>query len=316
MPDPVPHDIRVLADERARARRSHDWAAADRIKAELDAAGWRVIDAGTMYSLEPKPPELVEVDGEVRYGSSDAVPSWLDEPAAVHPSVVLVADERAGLIPRSVAALRSTARDAQIIVVAEAPSPELDAELATLEGVELVRLARWIGAAGARNAGVRRAAGGVVVLLDPSVVAEADIVSPLAAALEDETVGVAGLAGLATDDLVHFEPAPDGNAEAVAVTLAGLAFRRDDYTARGPLDEHFTYSAYLDAWWSLVLRDVSEDAVFGVDVPRRAVVVAAGYRLEGAPAASAPHERMAKKHRYRFLKWFATRRDLLPTATE
>jgi hypothetical protein len=86
--------------------------------------------------------------------------------------------------------------------------------------------------------------------------------------------------------------------------------------ARGPLDEHFTYSAYLDAWWSLVLRDVSEDAVFGVDVPRRAVVVAAGYRLEGAPAASAPHERMAKKHRYRFLKWFATRRDLLPTATE
>jgi len=316
MPDPVPHDIRALADERARARRSHDWATADRIKAELDAAGWRVIDAATLYSLEPKPPQFVEVDGEVRYGTSDAVPSRLEEPDAAETSVVLVADERAGLVPRSVAALRAGSPEAQVIVVTEAPSPELDAELATLEGVEIVRLARWIGAADARNAGIRRATGGVVVVLDASVVAEGDILGPLASALDDATVGVAGLRGLATADLVHFEPAPDGTTEAVAVDLAGLAFRRADYTARGPLDEHFTYAAYLDAWWSLVLRDVPEDAVFGVDVPRRAVVVAAPFRIEGGPAATAPHDRLEKKHRYRFLKWFAARRDLLVGAID
>ena len=168
------------------------------------------------------------MDGEVRYGTSDAVPSRLEEPDAAQPSVVLVADERAGLLPRSVAALRGTSPEAQVIVVTEAPSPELDLELATLDGVEIVRLARWIGAADARNAGIRRAIGGVVVLLDPSVAAEGDILGPLAAALDDPTVGVAGLRGLATADLVRFEPAPEGTTEAVAVALAGLAFRRAD----------------------------------------------------------------------------------------
>ena len=310
MADPVPHEIRVLADERSRARRAHDWATADRLKAELDAAGWRVIDAASLYSLEPKPPEVVEVDGEVRYGTSEAVPSRLEEPAEVRATAVLVADERAGLLPRSIAALRSGSPETQIVVVAEAPTAEVDAELAAIEGVELVRLTRWIGAAGARNAGIRRAIGGVVVLLDPSVVAEGDIVSALAAPLDDPTVGVTGLRGLASHDLVRFEPAPDGTTAAVAVDLAGLAFRRGDYAARGPLDEQFTYAAYLDAWWSLVLRDVPEDAVFGVDVPRRALVVATPFRLEGDPT-TVPNERLGKKHRYRYLKWFATRRDLL-----
>mgnify|MGYP003347386337 CR=1 FL=1 len=37
----------------------------------------------------------------------------------------------------------------------------------------------------------------------------------------------------------------------VAVSGLALAFRRADYTDRGPLDEHFALDAYLDAWWSL-----------------------------------------------------------------
>jgi glycosyltransferase involved in cell wall biosynthesis len=310
MPDPVPHEIRVLADERARARRARDWATADRIKAELDAAGWRVIDAATLYSLEPKPAALIVVDGEARYGASDVVPSRLEEPETGAVSVVVVSDDRAGLIPRSISALRAASPNAQIIVVADWPSVDVEAEITALEGVEVVRLARWLGAAGARNAGLRRAAGGVVVLLDPGVVVQADAIGRLASALDDATVGVAGLRGLATGDLVHFEAADAGSGEVVALDLTGMAFRRADYSARGPLDEHFTHAAYLDAWWSLVLRDVAEDAVFGVDVPRRALVVDAPFDLVG-PAAPGPNERLGKKHRYRFLKWFATRRDLL-----
>ena len=310
MADPVPHDIRVLADERARARRAHDWATADRLKGELDAAGWRVIDAATLYSLEPKTPAVVEIDGEVRYGTSEGVPSRLEEPADAPATVVLVADDRAGLLPGAVSALRSASPHAQIVVVADAPNEKVEAEVAALEGVEVVRLAGRLGAAGARNAGIRRAAGTVVVLLDPRVVAGGDIVGPLAAALDDPTVGVAGLGGLATEDLVRFEPAAAGAPVVVAVDLVGMAFRRADYATRGPLDEHFTHEPYLAVWWSLVLRDVPDDAVFGVDLPGRAVVVAAPFDLRGEPAP-APDDRLAKKHRYRFLKWFATRRDLL-----
>lgn len=310
MPDPVPHEIRLLGDERARARRARDWATADRIKAELAAAGWGVVDAATLYSLERLAPPVVEVDGHLHYGSSEAVPSRLDEPATAHPTVVLVADDRPGLLPRAVAALRTGAPGVQLVVVANAPSDEVAAEVVGLaDGIEVVPIAPRLGTAAALNAGIRRASGAVVVLLDARVVVGGDVVARLASALDERDVGVAGLRGLATDDLVHFEPAAGVAGQVVAVDGLAMAFRRADYAARGPLDEHFTLPAYLDAWWSLVLRDVPDDA--GVDaVPGRALVVEAAYELQG-PDAPEPDQRLAKKHRYRFLRSFATRRDLL-----
>ncbi len=312
MPDPVPHEIRMLADERARARRAHDWATADRIKAELAAAGWRVVDAATLYSLERLPPPVAEVDGELRYGTSEAVPSRLDEPVIAPATVVLVAGDRPGLLRAAVAAARASAPDAQVVVVVDAAPDAAAGEVAGLpDGVETVRLARRLGAAAARNAGLRRAVGEVVVLLDPRIEVGEGTIGRLTGALDDPGVAIAGLRGLATDDLVRFEPAPDGVAAVVAVDGWAMAFRRSDYAARGPLDEHFTLDAYLDAWWSLVLRDVADDAAPGVE-PRRAVVVE-GPHVVCAPEGPEPEpdERLVKKHRYRFLRSFATRRDLL-----
>jgi hypothetical protein len=309
MPDPAPREILLLGDERARARRARDWATADRIKAEMAAAGWRVIDAATLYSLERLPPPVVEVDGRVLFGSSEAVPSRLEEPAAVHPTVVLVADDRPGLLQVAVTALHAGAPEAQLVVVANAPSDEVSAEIGGLpESAEVVWLARRLGTATALNAGIRRARGAVVVLLDARVVVGGEVVAGLASALDEPDVAVAGLRGLATADLVHFEPTA-GAGEAVAVNGLAMAFRRADYAVRGPLDEHFTQPAYLDAWWSLVLRDVRDDA--GPDaVPGRAVVIDAAWELRGADNPT-PDLRLARKQRYRFLRSFATRRDLL-----
>ena len=150
----------------------------------------------------------------------------------------------------------------------------------------------------------------MVVLLDVRVVVGADVVAGLVAALDEPDVAVAGLRGLATDDLVHFEPAASGAGGVVAVDGLAIAFRRADYAARGPLDEHFTLPVYLDAWWSLVLRDVPDDA--GMDaIPGRALIVEAAYELQGSDVPM-PDERLARKHRYRFLRSFAARRDLLP----
>jgi hypothetical protein len=320
MADPVPHDIRQLADERARARRSRDWATADRIKAELEAAGWRVVDAATLYSLERLAPSVVEVEGELRYGASTAVPSRLDEPAEVRTTVVLIAPAHAGLLPDAVAALRSGSPGAQLVVVANAPADDIASEIEGLPpGVEVVRLAARLGAAAAVNAGVRRAVGGVVIVLDPRVEAHGDLASALASVLDDSTVGVAGLRGLATADLIHFEPAPAESADVVAVDGLAMAFRRSDYIERGPLDEHFTLPDYLDVWWSLVLRDLreSEEADEPDEAgaaPRRAVAVDVPVSIRETDDPPSD-ERLAKKHRYRFLKRFATRRDLLP-ATE
>ena len=51
--------------------------------------------------------------------------------------------------------------------------------------------------------------------------------------------------------------------DVVAVEGDAMAFRRGDYVARGPLDEHFAFYRNLDIWWSLVLRDQADDAARG-----------------------------------------------------
>jgi hypothetical protein len=306
----IPEPIRALAEQRASARRAHDWATADRLKGELEAQGWRVVDAASLYTLERAAPPDLTVDGAVHYGSSATVPSRLGEAPTAVAGVVLVATDPPDGLARTVDAIRTASPGTQVVVVANGPSEDQAASLVGLDAeVEVVWLAARLGHAAALNAGIRRIAARVVVLFDPRVGVAGDVIGPLVAALDDPTVAVAGPIGLVTEDLVRYEAAPEGRLDAVAIDGRALAFRREDYVERGPLDEHFAAADYLDVWWSLILRDVSEDA--GPEAaPRRAVVVPVAIAApEGAGPAT--DERTAKRARYRYLKWFATRRDLL-----
>jgi hypothetical protein len=199
----------------------------------------------------------------------------------------------------------------QVVVVAGGPMAERDETLGSLDaaGAEIVRTSAPLGQAAAINAGVRRAIGEVVVLLDPSVEPTGDVTAPLAGALHDPTVAVAGPWGLRSPDLRHFEDAPGPEADAIAGYC--LAFRRADFAARGPLDEKFRFYRNLDIWWSLVLRDEGEGRP-----PRRAVVVA------GLPLVRHEHrgwtsvapderDRLSKRNFYRVLDRFGARLDLV-----
>ena len=100
-----------------------------------------------------------------------------------------------------------------------------------------------------------------------------------------------------------------------AIEAYAMAFRRADYAARGPLDEHFAFYRNLDIWWSLVLRDPAADAPEGT-APRRAVrvtgVAVVRHEHRGWSALpEAERDRLSKRNFYRLLKRFATRRDLL-----
>lgn len=321
----APDEITALAAARADARRARDWATADQLLAQITAAGWKVIDSGTMYDLvRAAAPDVA--DGEVvRYGSAASVPSRLEEVPAGLATVVLVATDWPDDLARTHGALVAHAPEGtQLVVVANAPS---EAQAAALEGLadeaggasgvttEVVWTSSRLGWAAALNAGIRRAAAPVVVLLDTSVEPAGDLVTTLAAALDDPTVAVAGPFGLVSADLRRFEAAPDGIADVDAIEGYAMAFRRADYVARGPLDEHFAFYRNLDIWWSLVLRDQGEDDAEDAP-PRRAV------RVPVASVARHPHrgwaslpdderDRLSKKNFYRVLKRFATRRDLL-----
>ncbi len=305
----IPDAILSLAHDRAAARADRDWAEADRIRAEIEAAGWKVVDRGTDFALEPAHAPTTAEGEIVRYGSTDAVPSRLDEAAVGVATVVLVATDWPEDLVRALIAIRAgSPTGTSIVVVADRPSPEQDAALsASDDGLEVVRTSDRLGTGAAWNIGIRRASGPIVIVIDTSVEATGDIVGPLVAALDDPTVGVAGGFGIVSADLRRFEDGEPG--DVTAIEGYAIAFRRADAAARGPLDERFRFYRNLDIWWSLALRDEGEGSE-----PRRAVAVAIpAIRHEHrgwTSLAEAERDRLSKRNFYRIIDRFGWRRDL------
>ncbi len=322
----VPLAVEEAARRRAEARAERDWPTADRLREEIEAAGWRVIDSGSRYRLERASPPDIEVGGEIRYGRSDAVPSRLDEPATGLATAVFIAAPDGSENRSSLAGLLAGApAGVDVVVVADGVERDAIDGLATgnahgtdaalspaTSPIEVIRTSARLGQGAALNIGLRRSRAPIVVVLDPSITPTGDVISPLIDALADPTVAIAGPFGLASTDLRRFDEivASTTALEAAAVQGYLMAFRRSEAAARGPIDEAFRFYRNLDIWWSLVLRDEGE-----VRPPRRALVVP-GLPLErGEPAAwrdakPAERDRLSKRNFYRVLDRFRTRSDL------
>ena len=304
----IPEEVLTAAHERSKARAARDWATADRLRGEIEAAGWTVVDRGTDFALSPSAPPDVEEGSRIRYGASKNVPSRFEERDVGVATVVLIATDWPADIERALSALRATSPgDTSIVVVADDPSEGRSGAL-DVEGIDVVWTSERLGHGAATNIGIRRASGPIVMLMDASVEPTGDVVTPLVRALDDPTVAVAGGWGLTSSDLRTFSDAPAGDVDAVEGYL--MAFRRSDAAERGPLDERFRFYRNLDIWWSLVLRDQGEGSP-----PRRAVAVEVpATRHEHRGWAGLPEEeraRQSKRNFYRIIDRFGSRRDLL-----
>jgi glycosyltransferase involved in cell wall biosynthesis len=281
------------------------------LRDEIEAAGWRVVDSGTDFGLEPQHPPDVEVGGSVLYGRSGAVPSLLEELATSRATVVVLAGDHPEDLARATdSVLANLPVGTDLVVVADDPAAPVAERLEKLVGSsEVVSTSERLGAGAALNIGLRRSRGEVVVLMDPSIELTGDAVTPLIEALGDPEVAVAGAFGLRTEDLRRFEETTDAGPVA-AIEAYLMAFRRADAAQRGPVDEAFRFYRNLDIWWSLVLRDGGPDAI-----PRRALVV------PGLPIVRHEHrgwssvepaerERLSKRNFYRVLDRFRDRPDL------
>ena len=314
-----PDDIEALARERAAARTAGDYARADSLRAQIESSGWRVVDRGTSFRLEPAAPPTIEEAGVLRYGSAGAVPSVMDGPASARFTILLIADDWPGDTTRMLHGLRAHAPGGtQVVVVANDPAPEqadrLVAGSEDLEPVagsepEVLWASARLGRASALNVGLRRARGAVVILADTSVEITGDAFEPLATALDDRGLAVTGGFGLAVPDLRHVALADGPDVDAIAA--GWLAFRREDLAALGPLDEKLAVDAHLDVWWSLVLRAGRDPA----QPPRRALrldLPLVRHERRGPDTLpGAERDRLAKRSFYRLLDRFRDRADLL-----
>lgn len=311
----APPEIRTLAHERRAARLARDWATADRLKTEIEAGGWRVVDRGPDFALEPAVPRDIVVDGRLLYGAPERVPSLLDTPA--HPGITLLA-VGAATIAADVALPTVRAVDAADDAVPEGED----------RGNEVVRVAGAPSLGELVEAGLRRVPTEwvVVVLAAPGGAASADP-GPLLAALAGDVaadVAAVGSFGARTSDLHRFVAVVEG---APDLLLAGpIAARRDDLAALAPLERRIVSADRFAQWLSLALRrdaggeEPGGDGSGGSDsdedgpAPRRAIVIpGADAGLQERRAREASDDHLAKRDFYRVIDRFGLDPRLLTT---
>ena len=294
-----PPEVAALLEERAAARRERDWATADALRDRLRDLGWEAVDGPSGSTARPV---LASASAVAGYARPEDLASILDEPATLPASLVVVTDDHPEDLERFRAGMARLPPAAawELIVVDNAPAEATPSG----DGVSVLTTTARLGWADAANLGLRRARGAVAVLLDTSIEPAGDWLSPLLAAFDDPTIGVAGPWGVTSPDGRHFEEAPPGEVDAIEAYC--LAIRREALRAVGGFDHHFRFYRNADLDLSFAVRDRGWRALRTGPLPL--------VRHEHRGWVSLPEaerDRLSRRNFYRFLKHWGDRRDLL-----
>jgi cysteinyl-tRNA synthetase len=239
--------------------------------------------------------------------SSDDVPSNIGRPDEFEFSLCLIARDNGHQVRRCLDSLASyTTRSAEAIVVDSVASEECRQQLADLSPgplrLEILRADHDLGTGGARNVALRRALGEIIVVLDTSMEATGDLLTPIKEALEDPEVGLVGPYGVRSVDLRDFAEA-DGEVDAIEGYL--MAFRRSLLSRVGLMDERFRFYRHLDLDYSMRFR-AEGLTLRTIELPLKRHAL-----QEWEGTAPEERERLSKRNFYRFLKHWGDRHDLL-----
>ncbi|HET7237161.1 MAG TPA: glycosyltransferase [Actinomycetota bacterium] len=229
------------------------------------------------------------------------VQSVLDEPPSCDVSVHWVVEGWPEDVVRALAGFRAHEGGREVqYVVADVTATD---HATYGEGVEVLPLERETGWGAARNAGLKRSRGNLVLVMDGSVEPTGDVIGPLEHALMDPTIGVCGPWGISTPDLHEFHDSEGPEVDAIEGYL--MAFRRDVIRDVGLFDEKFRWYRTADIECSFRVKDAGLRAVI-VDAP----AIKHQHRMyHSTPPAE--RDRVSKRNYYRFLERFRGRFDLL-----
>jgi cysteinyl-tRNA synthetase len=297
----VPDEVRRLATERDKRRKAKDFAAADALRDRIADLGFTVVDSPEGPRLEPVG-GAVGVAGEAtdRVRPED-VPSVLEQPATFDATVHWLLDGWPEDVARALDGFRSNQGGRRVqYVVADVTGQD---PVSFGEGVEVITLAEGTGWGAARNAGLKRSLGRIVLVADGSIEPVGDVFGPMEAALADPTMGVVGPFGIVTTNLRDFEASDGPEVDAIEGYL--MAMRREVLLEVGMFDEKFKWYRTADIEYSFRLKEAGLKAM---------IVTAPVTRHEHRMWFNTPPEERAKwskRNYYRFLDRFRGRFDLL-----
>jgi cysteinyl-tRNA synthetase len=299
----VPDRVRALVAERQEARAAKDFARADALRERIAELGFAVIDGPQGPTVEPVAPAAPTAGLRAR-----EVVSVLGEAPTHDVSVQWVVEGWPEDVVRSLGAFRANegGRAVQYVV-----ADVTGTDAAFGEDVEVLALEAGAGWGAARNAGLKRARGRIVLAVDGSIEPTGDVFGPLEEALGDPTIGVCGPWGISTRDLHTFHDSEGPEVDAIEGYL--MAFRRDVIRDVGLFDERFRWYRTADIECSFRIKDAGLRAVV---VP--APVMRHEHRMYHLTPQS-ERDRLSKRNYYRFLERFRGRFDLLvepPTADQ
>jgi hypothetical protein len=297
-----PAALSALAEQRADARAARDFAESDRLRDEIAAQGWAVRDTPDGWTLAERPP--YDVLPSVRDLSDRS-----DLPATRRCTVALLAEGWPDDLRACVEAVLAHAPEDVVVVLLD--NGDVDGcgaavhALATAHPgrVEEMHVERPAGWGEARQALLRQDVAAVHVLMDLSTVLEGDALSPLLAALDDETVAGAGWRGVdVADGWTEFADAGPGEVEA----LLGYLFAvRRIAALQVPLPAKARFYRNADIEWSYLLREAGAGRLVAMDLPVRQARHR-GYH-DSDPAY---RDRESRRTYDRFLQRFRGREDL------
>lgn len=296
----VPKDVRALAVQREEARQRKDFAAADAVRETIRGRGFEVTDTPQGFVLSP-----LEAPETGRASTPGEIASLLDRPAAFDVSLQWIAQGWPQDIVRGIASFDRSHGDLRIhhVVADLLDDDSSDGSASWQEDADVVRLAPSIGWAAGRNAALVRADGAVVVVVDGSIEATGDALTPMVRALDDPSVGVTGPFGIVTRDLREFHEAPGPECDAVEGYL--MAFRRELVEGGLRFDQKFKFYRTADIELSFRVKAMGLRATV-TPVPIE--------RHEHRLWANTPPDRrdaLSKRNFYRFLDRWRGRTDLL-----
>ncbi len=295
----APPEIVALAGQRLAARAGRDFAAADRLRAEIQDAGWLVTDTADGYLLSAKPPyDLVPIE---------SLPDRSAEPDRRPATLAVLVEGWPDDVRRCLTAALTHTQAHVLALDAGNVDGAGDAlhEFAGDPRVEAWHLAGPAPYAAARNALLRADPAAVHVWLDPSVELTGDAVTPLVEALAEPGVVLAGGWGVDVDpNWLGFHDVA-GPAEVDAVLGYLLAVRRSAALAVGGVDPRARFYRNADMEFSFTLRAAGGRAVASAPLP------SVRYRHRGYyDTEPAFRDRESKRNYDRFLARYRGRDDL------